>query len=146
MADPLWRSPKFGNSPTTFSVYVIFCCVDSIKRLHYTLAKVFSGSYRSLSLGSCRLSQDRGHLRMSFEILAAQCEIPPPPYRTIHFQDSIAEGVSQPFYLVFMWHRASISEIPLCVGGGGLCTSTSHALQGERLRRGGGGIAPNWSC
>ena len=44
-------------------------------------------------------------------------------------------GILHPFYLVFMSYRASIAEIPLC---GGDHTSTSHALQGETLRKGGG--------
>ena len=63
-----------------------------------------------------------------------------PPYRAIPFRDSIAEAVSHPFCLVFMWCRASIAEWEE------YRTSTSHALQGGKLRKGEGGIAPNWLC
>ena len=66
----------------------------------------------------------------------------PPPYPTMPFRDSIAEGVSHAFCLVFIGCRASIAEIPLC-GRGGYCTSTSHALQGGNAQKRGGGIAPN---
>ena len=69
-----------------------------------------------------------------------------PPYRAIPFRDSIAEGGIAPTCLVFIGYRASIAEIPLWGGGGGYRTSSSHALQGETLRKGGGGIAPNWPC
>ena len=44
--------------------------------------------------------------------LAAQCEIPPIPFR-----DSIAEAVSHARCLVFVWYRASIAEIPSCARG-----------------------------
>ena len=40
-----------------------------------------------------------------------------PPYRAIPFRDSIAGGGGiAPFCLVFLWSRASISEIPLLWG------------------------------
>ena len=67
-----------------------------------------------------------------------------PPYRAIPFRDSIAEGGIAPICLVFRGYRRSIAEVPLWRGG--YRTSTSHALQGETLRKGGGGIAPNWPC
>ena len=67
-----------------------------------------------------------------------------PPYRAIPFRDSIAEGGIVPICLVFIGYRASIAEIPLLRGG--YRTSTSHVLKGEALRKGGGGIAPNWPC
>ena len=58
------------------------------------------------------------------------------PYRAIPDRDSIAEGVSHPFCLAFMWHRASIAEIPLFFGGGGRYrTSSSHALQGRNAQK-----------
>ena len=41
-----------------------------------------------------------------------------PIYRAIPCRDSIAEGVSHTFCLVFMWYRASIAEITLLWGGG----------------------------
>ena len=47
-------------------------------------------------------------------------EISPPPIAQFPFLGSIAEGVSHLFCLVFMWHRASIAEIPLLCGGGGI--------------------------
>ena len=59
--------------------------------------------------------------------LAAQCEIPPLPYRTIPFRDSIAKRGIAPICLVFIGYRASIAEIPL-LRGEGYRTSTSHAL------------------
>ena len=49
-------------------------------------------------------------------LLAAQCEIPP-PYRTIPFRNSIAEGGIARLCLVFIGYRASIAEIPLLWGG-----------------------------
>ena len=58
-----------------------------------------------------------------------------PPYRAIPFRDSIAEGGIAPVCLVFIGYGASIAEIPLLRGG--YRTSTSHALQGETLRKGG---------
>ena len=40
-----------------------------------------------------------------------------PPYRTIPFRDSIAEGGIAPICLVFIGYRTSIAEIPLLWGG-----------------------------
>ena len=68
-----------------------------------------------------------------------------PPYRAIPFRDSIAEGGIARVCLVFIGYRAGIAAIPL-LGGGGYRTSTSHALQGAKLRKGGRGIAPKWPC
>ena len=45
-------------------------------------------------------------------------DTPPPPYRTIPFRDSIAEGGIAPICLVFKGYRASIAEIPLLGRGG----------------------------
>ena len=72
--------------------------------------------------------------------LAAQCEIP--PYRAIPFRDSIAEGGMAPICLVFIGYRASIAEIPSF--GGGIAPPLRMLSTGEALRKGGGGIAPNW--
>ena len=53
-----------------------------------------------------------------------------PPYRAIPFRDSIAEGGIARVFPVFIGYCSSIAEIPLFWGGGGVRTSTSHALQG----------------
>ena len=72
--------------------------------------------------------------------LAAQREIP-----ANIAQDSIAEGVSDAFCLFFIGYRASIAEIPL-LWGGGIAPPLRMLSKGETLRKGGGGIAPNWPC
>ena len=74
--------------------------------------------------------------------LAAQRGIPP-PYRTIPFRDSIAEGGIAPIFLVFINYSTSVAEIPL-LGGEGIAPPLRMLSKGEMLRKGGGGIAPNW--
>ena len=65
-------------------------------------------------------------------------DTPPPIAQYLFFRDSITEGGLAPICLVFIGYHASIAEIPL-VRGGGCRTSTSYALHGEMLRKGGGG-------
>ena len=65
-----------------------------------------------------------------------------PPYR-VPFRD-IAEGAIPTICLVFMWYRASSAEIPLLWGG--IAPPLGMLSKGETLRKGGGGIAPNWPC
>ena len=67
-----------------------------------------------------------------------------PPYRAIPFRDSIAEGGIAPICLVFIGYRAGIAEIPLLTEG--IATPLRMFSKGETLRKGGGGIAPNWPC
>ena len=67
-----------------------------------------------------------------------------PPYRAIPFRDSIAEGGIAPICLVVIGYRASIAEIPLLTGG--IAPPLRMFSKGETLRKGGGGIAPNWPC
>ena len=67
-----------------------------------------------------------------------------PPYRAIPFRDSIAEGGIAPVCLVFIGYRASIAEIRLLRGG--IALPLRILSKGEMLRKGGGGIAPNWPC
>ena len=67
-----------------------------------------------------------------------------PPYRAIPFRDSIAEGGIAPICLVSIGYRASIAEIPLLRGG--IAPPLRMLSRGETLRKGGGGIAPNWPC
>ena len=67
-----------------------------------------------------------------------------PPYRAIPFRDSIAEAGIAPICLVFIGYRASIAEIPLVRGG--IAPPLRMLSKGETLRKGGGGIAPNWPC
>ena len=67
-----------------------------------------------------------------------------PPYRAIPFRDSIAEGGIAPISLVFIGYRASIAEIPLLRGG--IAPPLRMLSNGETLRKGGRGIAPNWPC
>ena len=67
-----------------------------------------------------------------------------PPYRAIPFRDSIAEGGIAPIFFVFIGYRASIAEIPLLRGG--IAPPLCMLSKGEMLRKGGGGIAPNWPC
>ena len=67
-----------------------------------------------------------------------------PPYRAKPFRDSIAEGGIAPIYLVFIGYRASTAEIPLLRGG--IAPLLRVYSKGETLRKGGGGIAPNWPC
>ena len=67
-----------------------------------------------------------------------------PPYRAIPFRDSIEEGGIAPISLVFIGYRASIAEIPLLWGG--IAPPLRMLSKGESLRKGGGGIAPNWPC
>ena len=62
-----------------------------------------------------------------------------PPYRTIPFRDSIAEGVSHPLCLVFMWYRAGIAEIPLLCGGGGIAPPLCMLTKGGKGSGRGGG-------
>ena len=76
--------------------------------------------------------------------LTAQCEIPP-SYRAMPFRDSIAEGGIAPICLVFIGYRASIAEIPL-LRVGGIAPPPRMLSKGETVRKGGGGIAPNWPC
>ena len=65
-----------------------------------------------------------------------------PPYRAIPFRDSIAEGGIAPICLLFIGYRASIAEIPLLRGG--IAPPLRMFSKGEILRKGGGGVAPNW--
>ena len=67
-----------------------------------------------------------------------------PPYRAIPFRDSIAEGGIVPICLVFIGYRESIAEIPLLRGG--IAPLLHMYSKGETLRKGEGGIAPNWPC
>ena len=67
-----------------------------------------------------------------------------PPYRAMPFRDSIAEEGIAPICLVFKGYRASIAEIPLLRGG--IAPQLRMLSKGEMLRKGGGGIAPNWPC
>ena len=101
------------------------------------IRKMLKGSEQILIL-LCHLvfSQSRAHVTP----IAVKCEI-----RAIPFRDSIAEGVSHPFCQVFMWYRASIAEIPL-LGGGGIAPPLRMLSKVETPRKGGGHIAPNWSC
>ena len=69
-----------------------------------------------------------------------------PPYRAIPFRDSIADGSVAPICLVFIGYRASVAEIPLLRGGGVSHLHFACSPRGETLRKGGGGIAPNWPC
>ena len=61
-------------------------------------------------------------------------------------KDSIAEGGIALICLVFIGYRASIAEIPLLRGGGGIAPPLLMLSKGETLRKGGGGMAPNWPC
>ena len=65
-----------------------------------------------------------------------------PPYRAIPFRDSIAEGGIAPICLVFIGYRGSIADIPLLRGG--IAPLVRMYSKGGTLRKGGGGIAPNW--
>ena len=65
-------------------------------------------------------------------------------YRAKPFRDSIAEGDIARVFLIFIGYRASIAEIPLC--GGGIAPPLRMLSKEETLRKGGGGIAPNWPC
>ena len=76
-------------------------------------------------------------------LLAAQCEFPT-PYRAIPFRDSIAEGGIAPNCLAFLGYGGSIAEIP--IWGGVIAPPLRMLSMGETLRKGGGGIAPNWPC
>ena len=60
----------------------------------------------------------------------------PPHIAQYPFEIVSKRGVSHPFCLVFMWYRASIAEIPLLWAG----------VSRGKAQKGGGGIAPNWSC
>ena len=51
-----------------------------------------------------------------------------------------------PICLVLIGYRTSIAEIPLLGGGGGIAPPLCMLSKGETLRKGGGGIAPNWPC
>ena len=51
------------------------------------------------------------------------------------------KGVSHAFCLVFIGYRASIAEIPLLWGGGGIAPPLRMLSKGETLRKWGGGIA-----
>ena len=35
----------------------------------------------------------------------------------VPFQDTISDGVLHAFCFTFMWHRASLADIPFCMGG-----------------------------
>ena len=67
-----------------------------------------------------------------------------PPYRAIPFRDSIAEGGIAPISLVFKGYGASIAEIPLLRAG--IAPPLCVLCKGQTLKKGGGGIAPNWPC
>ena len=67
-----------------------------------------------------------------------------PSYRAIPFRDGIAEGVSHAFCLVFIGYRTSIAEIPLLWAG--IAPPLCMLSKREMLRKGGGGIEPNWPC
>ena len=58
---------------------------------------------------------------------------------------SIADGGIAPICLVLIEYHASIAEIPLW-GWGVSHLHFACSPKGEKLRKGGGGIAPNWSC
>ena len=66
------------------------------------------------------------------------------PYCAIPFRDRIAEGGIAPICLVCVRYRTSIAEIPLLWGG--ISSPLRMLSNGETLRKGGGGIAPNWPC
>ena len=77
-------------------------------------------------------------------MLSGPVQDTPPPPRAIPFGDSIAEGGIAPICLVLRGYRASIAEIPLL--GGGVAPPLRMLSKGETLRKGGGGVAPNWPC
>ena len=74
--------------------------------------------------------------------LAAQGEIPPHIAQYPFFPDSVAEGGIAPICLVSIGYRASIAEIPLLWGG--IAPLLRMYSKGETLRKGGGGIAPDF--
>ena len=76
--------------------------------------------------------------------LAAQCEIP--PHIAQYPVEIVSQrGVSHPFAL-FSKGIAPVSlRYPLW-GGGGIAPLLRMLSTAETLRKGGGGIAPNWPC
>ena len=74
--------------------------------------------------------------------LAAQYEIPP---HIAQYPFEIV-SVSHALCLVFIRYCASIAEIPFLWGGGVSHLHFACSSKGETLRKGGGGIAPNWPC
>ena len=75
--------------------------------------------------------------------LAAQCEIPP-RIAQYPFEIVSQRGVSHPFALF----SEGIVQVSLRYPfwGGGIAPPLCMLCKGESLRKGGGGIAPNWPC
>ena len=67
-----------------------------------------------------------------------------PPYRAIPFRDSIAEGGIAPIWLVSEGIAPISLRYPFWRGG--IAPPLRMLSTGETLRKGGGGIAPNWPC
>ena len=65
--------------------------------------------------------------------LAAQFDIPLPPYHALPFPDSIAEGVLHIFFLTFMWHYLTYRRD----------TFVARGITPQVRMRGGRGIASN---
>ena len=61
-------------------------------------------------------------------------------YCAILFKIVSQRGVSHAFCLCFMWHRASIAEMPLLWGGGGVAPPLRILSKGEGLRERGEGV------
>ena len=58
----------------------------------------------------------------------------PSGYRATPFRDSIAEGLSHAFCLVFIWYRSSVAEIPLLSEGGYRCSRNDYRINSFRGR------------
>ena len=78
-----------------------------------------------------------------FQQLSGPMRDTPPIAQLYRFEIVSQRGVSHAFRLVFIGYRAGITEIPL-LRGGGIAPPLRMLSTGERIRKGGGGIAPTW--
>ena len=114
------RDPSGGSTPHSL--------LKSAALLRRTLPPFFhiAPSLRAVTLGLSLAAR-------------ARC----PSHRAIPFRDSTAEGGMAPICLVLIGYRASITEISLL---GGIAPPLRMLCKRETLRKGRGGIAPNWPC
>ena len=103
-------------------------------------ASKFTKDFLSLP-NLAKLGKLRENCQFCKESLAAHCEIPP-HIAQYPFEIVSQRGVSHPFALFSQGIAGSIAEIPLLRGG--IAPPLHMFSKGETLRKGGGGIAPNW--
>ena len=80
-----------------------------------------------------------------FDLIGPVRDTPPPHIGAIPFRDRIAEGGIGTHFALFSYGIAQVL-LRYPFGGGGIAPPLCMLSKGDMLRKGGGGIAPNWPC